>query len=106
MGMKVETTCIPAPPLCQDEPAPVRQSGLCHPTTQSVHQNGAHRHVEEIYEGATDINGEHKHQIHDEQKIGIPATRLNTIWSIRSDSVRPSLPASLTHRCASAWAWL
>jgi len=68
MGMKVATTWMP-PPIPFARPT-VSQSG--EPSAQdlrkAVHEQGAGEEIEEVDEGTADVDGEHEHQVHGQEK--------------------------------------
>jgi len=43
---------------------------MAHDLGQAIHQQGAGEEVEEIDEGAADVDGKHEHQVHDRQEDG------------------------------------
>jgi hypothetical protein len=82
--MKVATTCTPPPsPSGQQEHQPVRRAESDQPGAESVDQQGAGEDIEEVDEGAADVDGEQEHQVHREQEDG------DTQRAVEHDPVDP-----------------
>ncbi len=69
----------------QDHAQPVGGSPVGEQLTEPVHHEGAGHPVEEIDEGATDVDGEHEHQVHEEEENGNaqPAAQHHPVDAVR-----------------------